>query len=64
MAVGNAQSRRLSEVAASDEAKAARVQAEYEAQQEAAAHNKRKDARELQQLIACTRQRQVCQMSL
>lgn len=59
MAGGHALSRRLSEAAASDEAKAARLQAQYEAQQAAALHKKRKDAQEQQQLIMRTRQQQV-----
>ena len=59
MAGGVALSRRLSEVAASDEAKAAKLQAEYEAQQTAALQKKRRDAQEQQQLIMRTRQHQV-----
>ena len=63
MAGGNALSRRLSEAAASDEAKAARLEAQYEAQQEAALLKKRKDAKEQQQLIMRTRQQQVGHLS-
>lgn len=59
MAGGHALTRGLSEAAASDEAKAARLQAQHEAQQEAALHKKRKDAQEQQQLIMRTRQQQV-----
>lgn len=59
MAGGSALSRRLSEVAASDEAKAAKLQAEYEAQQDAALKKKRRDAQEQRQLIMRTRQHQV-----
>ena len=63
MAGGSALSRRLSEVAASDEAKAARLQAEYEAQQDAALKKKRRDAQEQQQLMMRTRQHQVALQS-
>ena len=61
MAGGNALSRRLSEVAAMDEVKAAKMQAEYEAQQDAALHKKRMDRQEQQQLLLQTRQQQVSQ---
>ena len=63
MAGGNALSRRLSETAALEEAKADRLQAEYEAQQEVALQKKRKDAQEQQQLLMRTRQQQVAQIS-
>ncbi len=59
MAGGNALSRRLSEVAASDEAKALKMQAEFEAQQDAALQKKKKDRQEQQQLLLQTRQQQV-----
>ena len=61
MAGGNALSKRLSEVAAMDEVKAAKMQAEYEAQQDAALHKKRVDRQEQQQLLLQTRQQQVSQ---
>ena len=61
MAGGNALSKRLSEVAAMDEVKAAKMQAEYEAQQDAALHKKRMDRQEQQQLLLHTRQQQVIQ---
>lgn len=59
MAGGNALSRRLSEAAASDEVKAAKLQAQHEAEQEAALQKKRRDAQEQQQLLMRTRQQQV-----
>ena len=58
MAGGNALSKRLSEVAASDEVKAAKLQAQLEAEQEAALLKKRRDAQEQQQLLMRTRQQQ------
>lgn len=63
MAGGNALSRRLSEVAALDEAKAAKLQAQYEAEQEAALQKKRKDAQQQQQLLMRTRQQQVAPLA-
>jgi hypothetical protein len=59
MAGGSALSRRLSEVAAMDEVKAAKMQAEYEAQQDAALQKKKRDRQEQQQLLLRTRQQQV-----
>ena len=68
MAGGSALSRRLSEVAAMDEVKAAKMQAEYEAQQDAqqyeaqqdaALQEKKRDRQEQQQLLLRTRQQQV-----
>ena len=59
MAGGNALSKRLSEVAALDEVKAAKLQAEYEALQDAALQKKKRDRQEQQQLLTSTRQQQV-----
>lgn len=59
MAGGNALSKRLSEAAALGEVKAAKLQAQHEAEQEAALQKKRKDAQEQQQLLMRTRQQQV-----
>ena len=59
MAGGSALSRRLSEVAAMDEVKAAKLQAEYEAQQDAALQKKKRDRQEQHQLLLRTRQQQV-----
>jgi len=59
MAGGSALSRRLSEIAAMDEVKAAKMQAEYEAQQDAALQKKKRDRQEQQQLLLRTRQQQV-----
>ena len=63
MAGGNALSTRLSEAAALDEAKAAKLQAQYEAEQEAALQKKRKDAQQQQQLLTRTRQQQVAPLA-
>lgn len=63
MAGGNALSRRLSEAAALDEAKAAKLQAQYEVEQEAALQKKRKDAQQQQQLLMRTRQQQVAPLA-
>ena len=62
MAGGNALSRRLSEIAASDEAKAIKMQADFEAQQVAALQKKRRDQQHQQQQILHTRQQQVSMM--
>ncbi|DBA74075.1 TPA: hypothetical protein ACH3X1_010888 [Trebouxia sp. C0004] len=59
MAGGSALSRRLTEVAAMDEVKAAKMQAEYQAQQDAALQKKMRDRQEQQQLLLRTRQQQV-----
>ena len=59
MAGGNALSRRLSEIAAMDEVKAAKLQDEYEAQQDATLQKKKRDRQEQQQLLMRTRQQQV-----
>ena len=63
MAGGHALSRRLSEAAALDEAKAAKLQAQHEAEQEAALQRKRKDAQQQQQLLMRTRQQQVAPLA-
>ena len=74
MAGGSALSRRLSEVAAMDEVKAAKMQAEYEAQQDAALQKKKRDRQEQQQLLhavqglclsvhACVAVELVCQLT-
>ncbi|KAA6416731.1 MAG: hypothetical protein FRX49_13289 [Trebouxia sp. A1-2] len=59
MAGGNALSRRLSEIAAMDEVKAAKLQDEYEAQQDATLQKKKRDRQEQQQLLMRTRQQQM-----
>ncbi|KAL0032478.1 hypothetical protein WJX77_002857 [Trebouxia sp. C0004] len=59
MAGGSALSRRLTEVAAMDEVKAAKMQAEYQAQQDAALQKKMRDRQEQQQLLLRTRQQQM-----